>query len=630
MEYLNPDFLSSLLPVFAIWPFAGFLLSMFINRRAERWLSFLSAFFVGMQLLMVLTFSVCWIFLRHPSLNLQGFYLYQSHHYYFRADFYFDKITAAYAAVGALLSFMVVIYSRYYMHREEGYKRYFNTILLFFAGYNLLVFSGNFETLFIGWEVLGLSSFLLIAFYRERFLPVRNAVKVFSIYRLGDIGLLLAMWMSHHFWAHNITFQDFNNSVLVDFQLHHSSLEGYVISFLILFAAAAKSAQLPFTSWLPRAMEGPTPSSAIFYGSLSVHIGVFLLFRTFTFWEHQLGVRFAIGLLGFCTAVIATGISRVQSSIKAQIAYASAAQIGLIFIEVAAGFEKLALYHFAGNAFLRTYQLLVSPSVVSYLIREQFYNYSPHLKSMESSFPARLRNSLYILCLKEWNLDGFMYETVWNPIKRLARKVSFIQPGNVLWVFLPSYFVGLFGLYYHEYLPAGLQHTLPLIFACIGMFMVLKSFAERLDLLFTWQLMMMSHFWICLAIGFNEEFEMLEMYVYLSGVLLSGFTGFVILRKIQRIEPGIDLSEFHGHVYEHPKLALLFLLACLGLCGFPVTPTFIGVDLMFAHIQADQILLAFFLSMSFVAGGLSVIRLYARVFLGPHIKTYHEIAYRSS
>ncbi len=297
---------------------------------------------------------------------------------------------------------------------------------------------------------------------------------------------------------------------------------------------------------------------------------------------------------------------------------------------MAAGFEKLALFHFAGNAFLRTYQLLVFPSVVSYLIREQFYNYSPQLKSLESGFPARLRNTLYILCLKEWNLDSIMYETVWNPIKRLARKVSFIKPQNVLLIFLPSFFLALLGLYEKASLPIGFQKYLPLVFAFIGLLMVLKSFAERLNLLFTWQLMIMSHFWICLAIGFNEEFEMREMYIYLSGVILSGLAGYLILRKMKRIEPGMDLSEFHGHVYEYPKTALLFLLACLGLCGFPISPTFIGVDLMFAHIQADQVLLAFFLSMSFVVGGLSVIRLYARIFLGPHIKTYHEIAYRSS
>ncbi len=141
-----------------------------------------------------------------------------------------------------------------------------------------------------------------------------------------------------------------------------------------------------------------TPSSAIFYGSLAVHLGVFLMLRTFPFWEEQTSVRILIAAMGLFTAIITTGIGRVQSSVKSQIAYASAAQIGLIFIEVAAGFESLALFHFAGNAFLRTYQLLVSPSVVSYLIREQFYNFSARAGSVEAGFPAKIKiHSLYSL-----------------------------------------------------------------------------------------------------------------------------------------------------------------------------------------------------------------------------------------
>ena len=98
-----------------------------------------------------------------------------------------------FALVGAILAFLIVMYSRVYMHRESGYKRFFNTILFFFLGYNVTIFSGNFETLFIGWEVLGISSFLLIAFYRERYLPVKNALKVFFVYRIGDVGLILAI-----------------------------------------------------------------------------------------------------------------------------------------------------------------------------------------------------------------------------------------------------------------------------------------------------------------------------------------------------------------------------------------------------------------------------------------------------
>ncbi len=186
---------------------------------------------------------------------------------------------------------------------------------------------------------------------------------------------------------------------------------------MFLLSAAAKSAQLPFSSWLPRAMEGPTPSSAIFYGSLAVHLGVFLMLRTYPFWEEQTSVRIIIALMGLFTAIITTGIGRVQSSVKSQIAYASTAQIGLIFIEVAAGFENLALFHFAGNAFLRTYQLLVSPSVVSYLIREQFYNFSARASSIEAMFPAKMKYTLYTLCIKEWNLDSMMYIYLWNPPK---------------------------------------------------------------------------------------------------------------------------------------------------------------------------------------------------------------------
>jgi hypothetical protein len=107
--------------------------------------------------------------------------------------------------------------------------------------------------------------------------------------------------------------------------------------------------------------------------------------------------------------ILTTFTAPVQSSVKSQIAYSSISQIGLIFIEIALGLESVALVHVAGNAFLRTYQLLVSPSVVSYKIREQFYNYVPLTKTIEDSWPKRFEYSLYILSLKEWNLDRWMY-----------------------------------------------------------------------------------------------------------------------------------------------------------------------------------------------------------------------------
>ena len=434
--------MSEFLQFFILIPFVGFFISLLLPSKNEKLINWVSFSTVGLHSLLSVIFIPIWLFSEEKMLNIKELILYKSAHYEFFIDFSFDKITATYLFVGSILATLIVVYSSNYMHREEGFKRFFNTILFFFSGYNLLIFAGNFETLFVGWEVLGISSFLLIAFYRDRYLPVKNAVKIFSIYRIGDVGLLLAMWMSHHLWSENITFIKLNDYALVHDQLMMHSQVGIFISFMILLSAVAKSAQFPFSSWLPRAMEGPTPSSAIYYGSLAVHMGVFLLLKTFPLWEHQLSVRIAIGVVGLVTAVIATGTARVQSSVKSQIAYASIAQIGIMFIEMAFGLRDLVLIHFVSNAFLRTYQLLVSPSVVSYLIREQFYFFQKKIKPIEDSLPNKIEYTLYMLSLKEWNLDTFMYRYLWNPLKWLGRHMSILSWKEALTVFIPLYALG--------------------------------------------------------------------------------------------------------------------------------------------------------------------------------------------
>jgi NADH:ubiquinone oxidoreductase subunit 5 (subunit L)/multisubunit Na+/H+ antiporter MnhA subunit len=619
-----------ILQFFIFIPLLGFLISLFIPGRKETLLSRTAFYTVGLHMVIFQAFSVYWLWNDHPTLNLKEIVLYKTLGYEFFIDFYFDNITATYLFVGSLLTFMVTVYSRYYLHREVGYKRFFNAILFFYLGYNITIFSGNLETLFIGWEILGISSFLLIAFYRDRYLPVKNAVKVFSIYRIGDVGLILAMWMSHHLFHENITFLKLNNYELVHEHLQTHSWIGIFISMMILISAAAKSAQLPFSTWLPRAMEGPTPSSAIFYGSLSVHIGVFILLRTFPFWEHQFSVRMLIGLLGLLTSILTTGIARVQSSVKSQIAYSSIAQIGIIFMEVAAGFEYLALIHFAGNAFLRTYQLLVSPSVVSYQIREQFYNFVPRQQTLEDSFPKKIEYTIYMLCLKEWNLDSFLYKYMWSPVKWTGRKLGYLTTPKVLRFFIPAYVVGAMLFYYEEFLPPGIHEYLPLVFSVIGLAMVLKSFTERIHARMSWILVILNHFWVALSISFNEHFEFNHTLLYLSGISVFGLFGYIILRILKSRVGSIDLDQFRGYSYKHPKLALAFLITCLGVSGFPITPTFVGEDLIFTHIHEDQVLLALFTSLSFIIDGLAIMRIYARVFLGPHVKSVYEMAYRSS
>jgi NADH-quinone oxidoreductase subunit L len=184
-----------------IWvPIFGFLVSLILPKKNETLISVTAFSTLAIQLSIAVVFVAYWILTGSETIQIKDLILFKNEEYVFQIDFLFDKITAVYLLVGALLTFMVTLYSRYYLHREAGYKRFFNTTLFFYVGYCLTTLSGNLETLFIGWEILGISSFLLISFYRERYLPVKNAVKVFSIYRIGDVGIILAMWASHHLW----------------------------------------------------------------------------------------------------------------------------------------------------------------------------------------------------------------------------------------------------------------------------------------------------------------------------------------------------------------------------------------------------------------------------------------------
>lgn len=622
--------MNSFLQFFLLLPFFGFVISLLMPSAKEAYLSRTAFVTVLLQLIAIAVYTVLWILQGAPNLDLKEMSVLRTVGYEFFIDFYFDKITVVYLLIGALLTFMITTYSRYYLHREEGYKRFFSTVLFFFFGYNLAILSGNFETLFVGWEIIGISSFLLIAFYRDRNLPVKNAFKVFSIYRIGDVGIILAMWASHHLWHENITFMRLNNFELVHEHLQNHTFIGVFISLGIVVAAAAKSAQLPFSSWLPRAMEGPTPSSAIFYGSLSVHLGLFLMLRTFPFWEHQISVRIAVVLMGFVTSFMAYFMARVQSSVKSQVAYGSIVQIGLIFVEIALGFDNLALFHITGNAFLRTYQLLVSPSVVSYLIREQFYTFKPKQNTFEDSLPKKIEYSLYILSLKEFKLEQFMDFILWKPLKSIGKKFDFLTLKLLYLIFVPIYFVGFLALRYKIELPEQITSILPETFAFIGLILVFKSFSERKSPFIAWTLIIMNYFWISLAISFNESVTSNELIVYLSGSLVAGFVGYIALLKLSAIEETVHLNQYLGHSYEHPKFAFFFLLAVLGVIGFPITTTFVGVDIIFSHIESNQILLAFFIALSFIIAGIAGIRIYARLFLGQHIKTYHSLSNKSS
>lgn len=618
------------LQIFILLPMFGLLLAVLVPPKKERILSGLSMAVFGLHVLGVSGFIAFWWMNQSPVLDEKHFTIYESPEFEFFINYYFDKTTAVFAFVGVVLTFLVAFFSRFYLHREAGFKRFFVTLLLFSTGYNLVVFSGNMETLFIGWEILGISSFLLIAFYRDRYLPVKNALKVLSFYRLGDICLILAMWMSHHLWHKNITFAAWDHWEIVAEKYQTEYLETMFIAGMIVLAAAIKSAQLPFSTWLPRAMEGPTTSSAIFYGSLTVHIGAFLLLRTAPFWAHEDLTKGVIVAIGLCTSLVATGIARVQSSVKTQIAYSSIAQIGLIFIEIGLGWHILALVHFAGNAFLRTYQLLVSPSVLSYRVHDMFFQFTPRTEVSGSPFWQRIRQAYYVLNIKEWNLDFLLTRYLWQPFKWLGRQMGFVSTQVGIGVWMLVLLAGIVSVFMKENIHPQVYENLPLLFAAAALLLILNAFTERGDARSALLLVIFSQFFKAIAILLNKEIEWHQVLYYLGGSVLCAMVGFVCLNKIKKLEGNIDLDQYHGHSYEHPRIALVFLLCGLGLAGFPITTTFIGVDLMFTHISAHELELVLLMAINFLFLELTILRMYARIFMGQHRKMYHPVAFRSS
>ncbi|MBL8160235.1 hypothetical protein JNJ66_07325 [Candidatus Saccharibacteria bacterium] len=550
--------------------------------------------------------------------------LFSSAHYNFSLNFYFDWIGAVFMGVAAIMTSLVFAFSRFYMHREPGFKRFFYTVLLFFEGLSLIILAGNFEVLLLGWEFIGISSVLLIAFYRDRFLPARNALKVFSVYRIADAFLLVAIWYAHHIFSGSVDFSDFSNIVA------QNGDELALLGFFLLVVALIKSAQFPFSYWLPRAMEGPTTSSAIFYGALSVHMGLFLLLRTYPLWEDSLWVRIAIGVVGLVTAVVATSIARVQSSVKTQIAYASITQIGIMFIEVALGLPWLALIHFACNASLRTYQLLISPSAVSYLVHDQFYNFVPPAHRITGGLPGRLRVTLYVLGIKEWDMNSAVTHYFWKPLKTIGRAVKFLD-NNLLQMMA----VALFGVVAYIAAPMAPSATITLVVsscaALISIIFYIRAYATKGSASSCWNLIMIGHLYGALFLGVASAGGWQYLVMYGAGLVAAYLAGLACLRyMVAKSSQSLRLGEFNGEIYQFKKLGHIFFVVCLLFMAFPISPSFLGQEILLSYIPADHVLQIALFCFVYLIMGVSIMRLYIKLFFGSHKQSYHEIAYKSS
>jgi NAD(P)H-quinone oxidoreductase subunit 5 len=284
--------------------------------------------------------------------------------YHFSVKFVFDRLSVPMAILSYLLTGTIGAFASSYMHRERGYNRFFVLLSLFVLGMIVASLADTIETLFVGWEFVGLSSALLVAYYQDRPAPARNGLWVWIVYRFSDAALLLAAVVLHHMAGQGDFDRLLGDGPWPDAGTSVPELQAFVVGSLLLVAAAGKSGMVPFSGWLPRAMEGPTPTSAIFYGALSVHLGVFLLLRISPLLENSLGLCVLVVALGLVTAAFAHIAASVQTDVKSALCFACLAQVGLIVAEIGLGLRYIALVHLLGNACLRTLQFLRAPTLL--------------------------------------------------------------------------------------------------------------------------------------------------------------------------------------------------------------------------------------------------------------------------
>jgi NADH-quinone oxidoreductase subunit L len=341
--------------------------------------------------------------------------------YHFTVKFVFDRLSVPMAILSFTLSGTIGAFASRYMHRDAGFNRFFVLYTLFVLGMVVTSLAGTIETLFAGWELVGLSSTLLVAFLQERQGPARNGLWVWVIYRISDASLLLGAVVMHHLRGEGDFDKLLGTGLWPEISPTLTAGQALIIGLLVLVAAAGKSALVPFSGWLPRAMEGPTPSSAVFYGALSVHLGAFLLLRVSPLLDASAPLSALVVILGLTTALLAYLVGTVQTDIKSVLSYASLTQVGIIVAEIGLGFRYIALIHILGHACLRTLQFVRAPTLLHdyHTIENAIGEHLPRGTASRGQRAYGFRDWLYRFALERGYLDALLREFVVAPFTRL-------------------------------------------------------------------------------------------------------------------------------------------------------------------------------------------------------------------
>ena len=276
-----------------------------------------------------------------------------------------DGLSATMLLLVTGLSLVIQVFSTSYMKDDEKYTSYFTYFNFFVFSMLLLVMSSNFLVMFMGWELVGLSSYLLISFWSNKESASKAGNKAFIINRIGDFGFLIGLMIVLN------TFETFDFKTVMSLSSTISESTVTIICLFLLLGAFGKSAQFPLFSWLPDAMEGPTPASALIHAATMVTAGVFMLVRVSPLLQHSQTAKLLIAIFGLLTALIAAFSAINQYDIKKVLAYSTISQLGFMFIAIGSGAYVAAIFHLVTHAFFKALLFLGAGAVIHAMHHEQ-------------------------------------------------------------------------------------------------------------------------------------------------------------------------------------------------------------------------------------------------------------------
>jgi NADH-quinone oxidoreductase subunit L len=353
-----------------ILPLMGAAINGFFGRRLSRQtVSAVALTFCGAAFLMGLYVAGRFSSLELPHAEYLGHWI-RSGNFMVNFEFYLDQLTLVMLLVVTGVGFLIHIYSVGYMWEEGGFYRFFSYLNLFLFFMLTLVLAGNYLQMFIGWEGVGLASYLLIGFWFTKDSAASAGKKAFIVNRIGDFGFLIALFLLiKHFGSLNFS-QVFSS---IAQQPAETAGIGLLtsIGLLLMVGAAGKSAQIPLYVWLPDAMEGPTPVSALIHAATMVTAGVYMVARSHVIFEHAPNALTVVAIIGTLTALFAATIGIAQTDIKKVLAYSTISQLGYMFMACGVAAYSAGIFHLMTHAFFKGLLFLAAGSVIHAVGGEQ-------------------------------------------------------------------------------------------------------------------------------------------------------------------------------------------------------------------------------------------------------------------